>query len=161
MWDSIFKVLIKKAREGVDVRVMWDGVGCMGTLPKNYDKTLEALGIKTCVFNPFMPIATVIQNNRDHRKIIVIDGLTGLTGGVNLADEYINAYDRFGHWKDSAILLRGDAVMSMTMTFLESWYMYKPADPDPGRFIYQTSAERFRVPCGGGGLCPALRGHSA
>ena len=60
MWDSIFKVLIKKAREGVDVRVMWDGVGCMGTLPKNYDKTLEALGIKTCVFNPFMPIATVI-----------------------------------------------------------------------------------------------------
>lgn len=151
MWDSIFKVLIKKAREGVDVRVMWDGVGCMGTLPKNYDKTLEALGIKTCVFNPFMPIATVIQNNRDHRKIIVIDGLTGLTGGVNLADEYINAYDRFGHWKDSAILIRGDAVMSMTMTFLESWYMYKPADPDPRRFIYRPLPNDFAYPAGAEG----------
>lgn len=150
MWDSIFKILIDKAKAGVDVRVIWDGMGCIGTLPKNYAKTLAALGIKTAVFNPFLPVATVIQNNRDHRKIIAIDGVTAITGGVNLADEYINAYDRFGHWKDSAVLLRGDAAASLTMTFLETWYMYKPVDPDPSVFIKDACAERFS-PAGAAG----------
>ncbi len=149
MWDSILKVLIAKAKEGVDIRLIWDGMGCMSTLPKNYDKILEGLGIKVMIFNPFIPIATVVQNNRDHRKIVVIDGHTAFTGGINLADEYINAYDRFGHWKDAAVMLRGDAVRSFTLMFLNHWYMSKPTDPDitayfhhpaPGEFIISNAA---------------------
>lgn len=145
MWDSILKILIAKAKEGVEVRLIWDGMGCMSTLPKNYDKILESLGIKVMIFNPFVPLATIIQNNRDHRKIVVIDGHTAFTGGVNLADEYINAYDRFGHWKDSAIMLRGDAVRSFTMMFLETWYMSKPVDSDITRFLYHPSEGEFVV----------------
>lgn len=135
MWDSILKILISKVNEGVDVRIIWDGMACMGTLPKNYEKTLRELGIKVMVFNKFIPVATVIQNNRDHRKIVVIDGHTAFTGGVNLADEYINAFDRFGHWKDAAIMLRGDAVRSFTLMFLENWYMSNKADENIESFL--------------------------
>ena len=142
-WDTILKILIAKVKEGVEVRMIWDGMGCMSTLPKNYDKILEGLGIKVMVFNPFVPLATVIQNNRDHRKIVVIDGETAFTGGVNLADEYINAYDRFGHWKDSAVMIKGDAVKSFTMMFLETWYISKPIDPDISRFIAKPDPNGF------------------
>lgn len=135
MWDSILKLLIAKAKEGVDVRIIWDGIGCMSTLPKNYGKILEGLGIKSMVFNPFIPLATVIQNNRDHRKIAVIDGHTAFTGGVNLADEYINAYERFGHWKDASVMLKGDAARSFTLMFLSHWYLSHPADPDITHFL--------------------------
>ena len=135
MWDSVLKLLIDKVKEGVDVRVIWDGMGSMGTLPRNYDKTLRGLGIKVMVFNPFIPIATVIQNNRDHRKIVVIDGHTAFTGGINLADEYINTYERFGHWKDAGIMLKGDAAARFTLIFLENWYIANPRDEDIGRFV--------------------------
>lgn len=135
MWDSILKILIDKVKEGVDVRIIWDGMGCMSTLPKNYEKTLRSLGIKAVVFNKFVPLATVIQNNRDHRKIVVIDGHTAFTGGINLADEYINAYDKFGHWKDAAVMLRGDAAKSFTLMFLSNWYMYNKADENIERFL--------------------------
>ncbi len=138
MWDSILKLLIEKVKEGVDVRLIWDGMGCMSTLPKNYDKILGELGIKVMVFNPFIPLATVIQNNRDHRKIVVIDGHTAFTGGINLADEYINAYERFGHWKDSAVMLKGDAARSFTLIFLEHWYMKYAPDKDINAFLYQS-----------------------
>lgn len=135
MWDSILKLLIEKVKEGVDVRIIWDGMGSMATLPQNYDKKLNGLGIKTMIFNPFIPLATVVQNNRDHRKIAVIDGHTAFTGGVNLADEYINAFPRFGHWKDAAVMLRGDAVRSFTLMFLSHWYMANSTDEDISVFI--------------------------
>lgn len=135
MWDTILKILISKAKDGVEIRLIWDGMGSMSTLPKNYDKILESLGIKVMIFNPFMPLATVIQNNRDHRKIVVIDGHTAFTGGINLADEYINLFDKYGHWKDSAVMIKGDAVKSFTMMFLDTWYISKPIDKDISRFI--------------------------
>ncbi len=148
MWDSILKLLIAKVKEGVEVRLIWDGMGCMSTLPKKYDKTLRELGIQVMIFNPFVPIASVIQNNRDHRKIVVIDGHTAFTGGINLADEYINAYDRFGHWKDASVMLRGDAVKSFTMMFLAHWYMANPVDSYIEKFLYRPLPGDAVIPYG-------------
>lgn len=121
MWDAILEILEQKAAEGVDVRVMYDDVGCFLSLPSNYPKLLSKKGIKCYCFNKFRPIITTIQNNRDHRKITVIDGVTAFTGGVNLADEYINAIERFGHWKDSAVMIKGDAARSFAVIFLQMW----------------------------------------
>ncbi|QQO11200.1 cardiolipin synthase [Breznakiella homolactica] len=121
MWDSILEILARKAKEGLDVRVMYDDLGCMFTLPYKYDKKLESLGIKCVVFSPFVPVLSSRFNNRDHRKIVSIDGKVCFTGGINLADEYINARDKHGHWKDTAILLRGDAAWGFTVMFLTMW----------------------------------------
>ncbi len=121
MWNAILDILIKKAREGVDVRLIYDDVGCINTLPYEYDRTLQAAGIQCCPFNPYIPIVSARLNNRDHRKICVIDGGIGYTGGINLADEYINAYERFGHWKDTAVRLHGEAVWNLTVMFLSLW----------------------------------------
>ncbi len=121
MWDSILAILKRKAAQGVDVRVMYDDMGCMFTLSKNYQKRLAEQGIRCCVFNRFLPIVSLLLNNRDHRKLCVIDGQAAFTGGVNLADEYINAKARYGHWKDSGVLVRGDAAWSMTVSFLTLW----------------------------------------
>jgi cardiolipin synthase len=121
MWNTILSILEKKAAEGVDVRVMYDDAGCLTTLPYKYYNTLREKGIKCYVFNPFTPLLEIRMNNRDHRKIIVIDGHTAFTGGINLADEYINAYERYGHWKDSAIMVRGEAAWNMTVMFLQLW----------------------------------------
>lgn len=125
MWSSVLSVLLHKAKAGVDVRLIYDGMGCLTTLPPNYWKELEAMGIRCMEFNPFMPILSTISNNRDHRKIAVIDGHTAFTGGINLADEYINAYERFGHWKDASVMLRGEAVWSFTVMFLQMWELGK------------------------------------
>lgn len=113
MWNSILDILKEKVNEGVDVRVIYDDVGCLFKLPYRYDKTLEKMGIKCSIFNPLIPLLTPRLNNRDHRKIVIIDGHTGFTGGINLADEYINEYVRFGHWKDAAIMLKGEAVWNL------------------------------------------------
>lgn len=121
MWNSILDILVEKVKEGVDVRVMYDDMGCIMTLPYKYSKKLEQMGIKTCVFNPFIPILSSRINNRNHRKIVVIDGHTGFTGGINLADEYINIYHKYGHWKDSGIMLKGEAVWNLTIMFLSMW----------------------------------------
>ncbi|MHC1750398.1 MAG: cardiolipin synthase [Cellulosilyticaceae bacterium] len=121
MWDSILEILQRKAKEGVDVRVIYDDVGSLQTLPYKYNEKLKSMGIKCIVFNPFVPALSIKLNNRDHRKITVIDGYTGFTGGINLADEYINAYEKHGHWKDVAIMLKGDAVWNLTVMFLEVW----------------------------------------
>ena len=121
MWSEIEAILLQKASEGVDVRLMYDGMGSQSLLPYRYDKKLREKGIKCCVFNPFRPMLSSIQNNRDHRKILVIDGHTAFTGGINRADEYINRKERFGHWKDTAIMLRGEAVWNFTMMFLQLW----------------------------------------
>ncbi len=121
MWNAILEILKEKVKQGVDVRVIYDDVGCLLTLPFGYEKRLESMGIKCNVFNPFIPVLTFRLNNRDHRKIAVIDGHTAFTGGINLADEYINVYEKYGYWKDSAIVIQGDAVWSFTVMFLSMW----------------------------------------
>lgn len=121
MWDSVLEILEQKAASGVEVRVLYDDMGCMFTLPRNYDQQLRKKGIQCSVFNRFRPVLSVRMNNRDHRKIMVIDGVTAYTGGVNLADEYINEKERFGHWKDTGILVHGDAAWSLTVMFLNMW----------------------------------------
>lgn len=121
MWNSILDILIKKASEGVDVRIMYDDMGCFLLLPKDYADMLREYNIKCKVFNPFRPFVEALQNNRDHRKIAVIDGHTAFTGGINLADEYINEYEKHGHWKDTAVMLKGDGAWSLTMMFLQLW----------------------------------------
>ena len=121
MWRTILDILEEKVKEGVDVRLIYDDMGCLTTLPHKYYETLRKKGIKCQVFNPFRPILNIIQNNRDHRKFCIIDGYVGFTGGVNLADEYINQKERFGHWKDTAVMLKGEAVWNMTAMFLHMW----------------------------------------
>lgn len=121
MWDGILKILREKAAQGLDVRVLYDDFGCITTLPSRYDWQLARWGIRAKVFNPFIPIMSGRLNNRNHRKLMIVDGKVGFTGGVNLADEYINRRERFGHWKDSALLLRGEGVWAMTVMFLAMW----------------------------------------
>lgn len=131
MWNTILDVLEEKAKEGVDVRVIYDDMGCILTLPTGYEKTLREKGIQCQIFNPFIPILSGHFNTRDHRKICVIDGNVGFTGGINLADEYINGYEKHGHWKDTAILLKGEAVFSLTTMFLSMWdYLIKKEGED-------------------------------
>lgn len=131
MWNTILDVLEEKAKEGVDVRIIYDDMGCILTLPTGYEKTLREKGIQCQIFNPFIPILSSHFNTRDHRKICVIDGNVGFTGGINLADEYINGYEKHGHWKDTAILLKGEAVFSLTTMFLSMWdYLIKKEGED-------------------------------
>lgn len=146
MWTEILKILQQKVKEGVEVRFMYDGTCSLTLLPKNYPEKLKKLGIQCKVFAPVIPFLSTHQNNRDHRKILVIDGHTAFTGGVNLADEYINRIERFGHWKDTAIMIKGEAVRNFTLMFLQMWDIdeSKPTDyrryirddfqPDPGMF---------------------------
>lgn len=121
MWREIVKILLEKAKAGVEVRLLYDGMGSQFTLPFRYKKKLTEQGVKCLVFNPFRPMLSTIQNNRDHRKILVIDGNVAFNGGVNIADEYINRKERFGHWKDTAVMLKGDGVWNFTMMFLQMW----------------------------------------
>lgn len=125
VWDRVLDILKRKAKEGVEVRFMYDGTCTISLLPPNYPKKLEKEGIKCRVFSPIRPALSTHQNNRDHRKVVVIDGKVAFTGGINLADEYINRKIRFGHWKDTAIMLEGDAVRSFTLMFLEMWNVAK------------------------------------
>lgn len=120
-WGAILEVLKEKAVQGVDVRVIYDDIGCIYTLPSHYDQELAQYGIRCKAFNRFVPVVSTVMNNRDHRKILVVDGTVAFTGGVNLADEYINVKERFGHWKDSAIRLEGPAAWSMAVMFLTMW----------------------------------------
>lgn len=135
MWQGILDILEEKAKAGVDVRLIYDDIGCIFTLPKHYHKRLEAKGIKVGVFNPFLPMMSSRFNNRDHRKITVIDGIIGFTGGCNLADEYINAYEKYGHWKDSAVKIEGEAVWSLAVMFLSLWDYIKNTDEPIEPFV--------------------------
>ena len=121
MWGRILDVLTRKVKEGVEVRVMYDGMCEMSTLPANYWKLLKKVGIKSKPFSPIKPFVSTHYNYRDHRKILVIDNKVAFNGGVNLADEYINHIERFGHWKDTAIMLKGPAVRSFALLFLQMW----------------------------------------
>ena len=121
MWGQILEILARKALQGVEVRVIYDGTCELALLPKNYPKKLQALGIQCKVFSPAMPVLSTHYNYRDHRKIAVIDGRVAFNGGINLADEYINRITLHGHWKDTAVMLQGDAVNSFTLMFLQMW----------------------------------------
>jgi len=130
MWNSVLEILRRKVAEGVKVRVMYDDMGCFLKLPAKYSQTLRKYGIECVVFNPFRPVLTSVQNNRDHRKIAIIDGKVAFTGGVNLADEYINAVEKFGHWKDAAVMIKGKAAWSLTLIFLQMWSHCTKCDDD-------------------------------
>ena len=121
LWDEIHSILVEKVKEGVEVRLLFDDFGCMRTLPPYYENTLRDEGIAAFRFNRVSPEMSSIHNNRDHRKICVIDGKIGYTGGVNIADEYVNTKVRFGYWKDGGIRLSGDAVKGLLKLFLSAW----------------------------------------
>ena len=130
MWNAILDVLKKKVKEGVKVRVIYDDFGCFFLLPKDYPMQLKKYGIECVIFNRFKPFLTSVQNNRDHRKIAVIDGKVAFTGGINLADEYINAIEKHGHWKDASILIEGKAAWSFTLMFLQMWELCTGKEED-------------------------------
>lgn len=121
MWDKMLDIIKRKVKEGVEVRVMYDGTCAVNLLPYSYPKELAKMGIKCRMFSPLRPFVSTHYNNRDHRKILVIDGKYAFTGGANLADEYINRKARFGHWKDCAVMLSGECVKSFTLMFLQIW----------------------------------------
>ena len=120
------ELLRRKAADGVDVRLIYDDTGCATGLPVRYWRKLEAEGIRALAFNPFVPVINLVMNNRDHRKILVVDGKVAFTGGINLADEYINEKRRFGYWRDTGVRLEGPAAWSFTTMFLEFWAANRP-----------------------------------
>lgn len=134
MWDTIFNVLVEKVKEGVDVRVIYDDVGSISKIPISFNRTLEENGIKVMNFNPLRPIASLVYNNRDHRKLTVIDGYIAHTGGYNIADEYINKEERFGHWKDSGLRVEGEAAWNFTVMFLNMWNAFEFTEEDYSKY---------------------------
>ncbi|MBQ3701743.1 MAG: cardiolipin synthase [Oscillospiraceae bacterium] len=152
MWGRILDVLTRKAKEGVEVRVMYDGMCEMSTLPADYWKLLEKAGVRSKPFSPIKPFVSTHYNYRDHRKILVIDNKVAFNGGVNLADEYINRIERFGHWKDTAVMLKGPAVRSFTLLFLQMWNIgEKNPDYDTwlgGEEPEQKEAQGYVMPYG-------------
>lgn len=130
MWQGILDILKEKVKQGVDVRVIYDDIGSIGGLPNNYYRILRKMGIKSIAFNRLVPIMALFMNNRDHRKIMVIDGNTAFSGGLNIADEYINEKERFGYWKDNGIMIKGEAVWNFTNMFLEIWNAFTNEDEE-------------------------------
>ncbi|MBQ3298544.1 MAG: cardiolipin synthase [Bacilli bacterium] len=137
MWNSILEILKEKAKQGVEVRVMYDDLGCFSSLKSSYPKELEKYGIKCVVFNKLTPVSGIIMNNRDHRKILVIDGKVAFSGGINIADEYINEKVKYGHWKDNGIKVSGDAVWNYTVMFLTIWNAFKKTDSNYEKYKYK------------------------
>lgn len=136
-FHRIRDILAEKAAQGVDVRLFYDDMGSIGFLNRSFIRKMEALGIQCRVFNPLLPVLNVVMNNRDHRKITVVDGRVGFTGGYNLADEYFNLTQPYGHWKDTGIKLTGDAVRSLTVMFLEMWNAERRTDACCDCFLSQ------------------------
>lgn len=142
MWDSVLDVLTRKAAMGVDVRLIYDDLSCIMRLPHDYPKRMEERGIRCCTFHRFQPVPTGTLNNRDHRKICVVDGITAFTGGINLADEYINQRERFGHWLDCAVRVHGRAAYSFTLMFLAMWDYIRHEDDD--LILFRPESEALR-----------------
>ena len=147
MWDSMLEILEEKAAQGVEVKMLYDDIGCMVTLPGDYTVHLRSKGINAHKFNKVIPRMTVAYNNRDHRKILVIDGQISYTGGINLADEYINQIERFGHWKDSGIRIDGPATQAFTRLFLMNWYINRGEISDFDQYHLENQTQS------GSGLC--------
>ncbi len=135
MLRAILDILKEKVRQGVCVRLIYDDVGCIKTLPQNFEQSRRDIGVECAAFNPFRPILSIILNNRDHRKILVVDGQVGFTGGINIADEYINEKERFGYWKDAGVEVKGEAVFSLTAMFLEMWNYIRGTSEDYYRYL--------------------------
>lgn len=146
LWHEVLEVLKEKVTQGVEVRVMYDGMCALSLLPDFYPKVLEQYGIRCKMYAPIHPVFSSHYNNRDHRKILVVDGRIAHTGGTNLADEYINREERFGHWKDTAIRLEGDAVERFTFMFLEMWNITEKGEET--YLKYKTPPEFYREPDG-------------
>ena len=152
-WNSILEILKRKAANGVEVKVLYDDIGCMMTLPGDYHKTLKGFGIEAMPFSRLKGQADSEFNNRSHRKITVIDGKVGYTGGVNIADEYINEIVKFGHWKDTAIRLEGDAVWELTKLFLVDFGINRRKMPTFRNDLYPSAhikEQGYLIPFGDG-----------
>lgn len=153
-WNSLLEILKQKAADGIDVKVVYDDIGCMSTLPGNYSKQLAAYGIQATPFSRLRGNADSEFNNRSHRKITVIDGRIGYTGGINLADEYINEVVRFGHWKDTALRLEGEAVWELTRLFLIDFGINVKHMPDLNADLFpkqpEIKADGYVIPFGDG-----------
>ena len=153
MWNRILEILVDKVQQGVEVKLLYDDIGCMATLSGDYTKRLRKMGIDAHKFNKVIPRMTVAYNNRDHRKILVIDGQVGYTGGINLADEYINHIVRFGHWKDGGVRLEGRAVKALTRLFLMNWYINRGEITDFDRYHFDSQrveGKGLYIPYGSG-----------
>ena len=153
MWNRILEILVDKVQQGVEVKLLYDDIGCMATLPGDYTKRLRKMGIDAHKFNKVIPRMTVAYNNRDHRKILVVDGQVGYTGGINLADEYINHIVRFGHWKDGGVRLEGSAVKALTRLFLMNWYINRGEITDFDRYHFDSQrveGKGLYIPYGSG-----------
>ena len=151
MWGRVLSVLERKVKQGVEVRVLYDGTCALYKLPYQYPKKLEALGIRCRMYAPLRPLVSTHYNNRDHRKILVVDGRRAFTGGINLADEYINRRVLHGHWKDVAVRVTGEAVASFTLMFLQMWSVGELAEEDYGKYLAASApveAEGWVVPYG-------------
>ena len=153
MWNRVLEILVDKVQQGVEVKLLYDDIGCMATLPGDYTKRLRKMGIDAHKFNKVIPRMTVAYNNRDHRKILVVDGQVGYTGGINLADEYINHIVRFGHWKDGGVRLEGRAVKALTRLFLMNWYINRGEITDFDRYHFDSQrveGKGLYIPYGSG-----------
>ena len=148
MLGEMLELLSRKAAEGVEVRLIYDGMNEFFFVPRDYPKKLEQLGIRCKVFAPLRPFLSTHYNYRDHRKILVIDGHTAFTGGVNLADRYINLEEVFGHWKDTGLMIRGEAARSFTLMFLQNWNMTEK-EPTYEPYLH---AEQAAEPSAGDGF---------
>ena len=144
-WHEIRDVLVDRVKAGVEVRVFYDDMGSLGFINTDFVTRTQELGIKCRVFNPFVPGLNLFLNNRDHRKITVIDGVVGFTGGYNLANEYFHRTEPFGFWKDTGLKLEGDAVQSLTITFLEMWNAISEGDKDDDTFKQYLVSDDVRV----------------
>lgn len=141
MWQEIYRILRDKIHEGVEVRVVYDGMGSMLTVSPSFAEKLQRHGIQCMAFAPVKPFLSTYQNNRDHRKIIVIDGKTAFSGGINLSDEYINRRKLYGHWKDNAVMIKGDAVKSFTIMFLRMWNVISGKDENYHKYVNEKDLE--------------------
>ena len=153
MWSRVLEILVDKVQQGVEVKLLYDDIGCMATLSGDYTKRLRKMGIDAHKFNKVIPRMTVAYNNRDHRKILVVDGQVGYTGGINLADEYINHIVRFGHWKDGGVRLEGSAVKALTRLFLMNWYINRGEITDFDRYHFDSQrveGKGLYIPYGSG-----------
>ena len=155
MWQNIHSLLLKKVGEGVEVRVMYDDIGCMKTLPSRYNRRLAAEGIRCIRFAPVTPRISTAHNNRNHRKILIVDGRIAYTGGINIADEYINKRNRFGHWKDGGVRIVGDAAIGLLKLFITSWDLSVNKITDfseymPDKDLENESDGGYYIPFGSG-----------
>ncbi len=150
MWNRILDILVEKAKKGVEVRILYDGTNAVFNLPYNYPYKLKKYGIKCKMFSPLRPFVSTHYNNRDHRKILVIDGKIAFTGGINLADEYINFTSPYGYWKDTAVKIEGNAVNSFTLMFLQLWNYNEKDRHYEGYLTYndENASKGFIIPYG-------------